>query len=828
MSFGEASFPASPYAPEILAFSWPSQSSMTWGGFAMELETEVSRLRGLLNTQMDIIDVLMTMSGDFIKSAVRLGRLCEIALRDRIDLYEMAARLAHAGATEISMTKDDLTHIVKQADDAIKQAQEDAAKQEAAAMGNPIAVGAIEGALVGTIEGIVANAAAEAQLRDGEAAEKVGGYSLELAKLTGVGDMLGQGTTSGMGSGVPAAPAFSGGGAPATPAPQDGGGFKAQPASKEYDEASNAYAEASQNDGTPAQQSPPDGSQSGAQPGVKPAARHLDNPLNAKDAANSSTNNPLSQGLSSLGSMPGGGSSGGASNPGSLVQSMMSPLTSSMNPGSAMNPASSMNPASALNPASGGMPGGGGVGSGAGPLGSAGASSGAGGAGGFGQGASAAGAGAGLAESATRMGAGAVSAGANAVGAAAAAGGEIAQGAAASSAAASSAVAPASTSPAIAGGAGGAPMAMMGPAGTGAGTAGSGLPLAAGSAPSNTPPSVAGTPNVTTGGAPAAGPTAGAVAGAPPAMVMSKSPIKSVGGGGAGIEAMIGQAAAASARVVQALVAQTRGVGYMGLDWAVSLMLERSGQVTAWLATNEGPSYIPFGVRVPADVRVAVADRNVGTQLWENSAGGGDPLEVLARHARLRLDGAPGGRVLALASSLPAQRVSDWAGEIGAKPVRVDPTLVDPRDRSLVEGAGGLIHRCAAAMPRDWQQASAFDAEQRFRIAARHMHMAVCSGHLSGAAVEEAMRMFEDHQPISEELWAGVRKEWNTAVYEYQHAMKMRGHGGAGDPVQAFMKARAAEVVMALRNYDSVDGIADILYATRLAGAPLSPAAAVV
>ncbi|MEY8019107.1 hypothetical protein [Mycobacterium servetii] len=220
MSFGEASFPASPYAPEILALSWPSQSSTLWGGLAMEFETEVSRLRGLLNTQMDIIEVLMTMSGEFIKSAVRLGRLAEIALRDRIELYETAARLAHAGATEISMTKDDLTQIVKQADDAIKQAQEDAAKQEAAAMGNPIAIGVIEGALVGTIEGIVANAAAEAQLRDGEAAAKVGGYSMELAQLSSTGDMLGQGTTSEMGSGIPAAPAFNGGGVPASPAPR--------------------------------------------------------------------------------------------------------------------------------------------------------------------------------------------------------------------------------------------------------------------------------------------------------------------------------------------------------------------------------------------------------------------------------------------------------------------------------------------------------------------------------------------------------------------------------------------------------------------------------
>jgi hypothetical protein len=41
-------------------------------------------------------------------------------------------------------------------------------------------------------------------------------------------------------------------------------------------------------------------------------------------------------------------------------------------------------------------------------------------------------------------------------------------------------------------------------------------------------------------------------------------------------------------------------------------------------------------------------------------------------------------------------------------------------------------------------------------------------------------------------------------------------------------QARAAEVVLCLRNFDTVEGCADLLYASRLAGAPLNPAAAVV
>ncbi|UQX12556.1 hypothetical protein [Candidatus Mycobacterium methanotrophicum] len=101
MSFGKISFPASPYAPEILALSWPSQSSTLWDGWTTELGAEVMRLRGQLNTQMDIIEVLMTMSGEFVKSGVRLGRLREIALRDRIELYEAAARQTHAARHHI-------------------------------------------------------------------------------------------------------------------------------------------------------------------------------------------------------------------------------------------------------------------------------------------------------------------------------------------------------------------------------------------------------------------------------------------------------------------------------------------------------------------------------------------------------------------------------------------------------------------------------------------------------------------------------------------------------------------------------------------------------
>jgi hypothetical protein len=106
------------------------------------------------------------------------------------------------------------------------------------------------------------------------------------------------------------------------------------------------------------------------------------------------------------------------------------------------------------------------------------------------------------------------------------------------------------------------------------------------------------------------------------------------------------------------------------------------------------------------------------------------------------------------------------------------------------------------------------------------MHMATTAGHLSGAACEKVMRLFEERKPIDDALWEDVRKERFMALVEYESAVSMRGHGGS-EPARALAAARAAEVIECLRHYDTAEGCADLLYATRLAGAPLSPAAAV-
>lgn len=185
---------------------------------------------------------------------------------------------------------------------------------------------------------------------------------------------------------------------------------------------------------------------------------------------------------------------------------------------------------------------------------------------------------------------------------------------------------------------------------------------------------------------------------------MTGSPIAGIAAGGVDGDVLVTRAAEAGQLVVTGLVAQTRATGYLPIDWAVSLLYEASGQVSAWLATSEGPSYIPLGVQIPEDVAVAVADETVGAQAWADAyaAGRADPLQVVVEHARAR-DGATAGvRVLAIASTLPMGRVADWAATVGARAVSLNPTMVDPGTASEL-GAGsytGVRWRCRGSGDR--------------------------------------------------------------------------------------------------------------------------------
>jgi len=341
-------------------------------------------------------------------------------------------------------------------------------------------------------------------------------------------------------------------------------------------------------------------------------------------------------------------------------------------------------------------------------------------------------------------------------------------------------------------------------------------------------------PAVPLSGPPSAPPSAG---GAPPSMggvppgaqyaplampQQAHGGVRSIGADGATGSVLIDQAAAVGADVIAAMLTQTALAGYISIDFAVSLIYERTGGVTAWLATSEGASAIPLGMRIPQDVKLAVNDPVIGRDLWSTSAAGGgaNPLQIITEHAKAREMAAVGTTVLAVASATPG--VAEWAKELEARPVQLDAASVRP-----VADLGHTLHRCEVAMPWEWRQANAFDAHDRLRIAARHMHMAMTAGHLNGAASEQVMRLFERREPISDELWDGVHKDRMNALVKYDLA-KMRLSYGAPELARLLATVRAAEVIESLRHYDTVEGCADLLYATRLAGAPLSPDAAAV
>lgn len=440
--------------------------------------------------------------------------------------------------------------------------------------------------------------------------------------------------------------------------------------------------------------------------------------------------------------------------------------------------------------------------------------------------------GSGIAESSARLASGAVNTAVNAASGAAGVGSNVAQNvvsqAAAQAPAAAAPPAAASTVPAATAPAGGGPM-MMPPAGAAAGSSSVINPVTStpvgspnvGGGPASTP-AASPTPVSSGGGlAPQAG-SSGSLAPAP--VAMQGPGVRGIGADGASGDVLFGQAMDAGRDVVSAMVAQTIGTGYVTVHYAVALVYERGGTVSAWLATSEGASYIPMGVRVPRDVRLSVTDPVVGHELWESSAaaGGANPLEVVVRQAAAREMAAPGTRVLAVASSLPMGQVIDWAGEVGARPVSVDPKTLTP----IKTPDMSMAHRCAVAMPWEWRQANKFSEEERLAVAMRHMHMAATAGGLRSGAAEEILDRFESRKPIDEKLWHDVNHARFTTMIEYELAKQSVGQGGS-DPARALASARAAEVILCLRDYNTVEGCADLLYASRLAGAPLNPAAAV-
>ncbi|OFJ50942.1 hypothetical protein BEL07_25535 [Mycolicibacterium grossiae] len=806
--------PATEHSAEILAGSWPAQSVMSWSGYAMDFSQAANRLFKELDTQADIKDILGPMEGAFIDSARGLAMGRETALQNRIEAYRHISKKSHWAANELHSTKSDLVEIVKQAEENIKTSRENAEKAKAVARANPLAgepaVAAIESQLQSSIAAIVALAKSNAMARDSQGAGTVTALSTDISQWAApfVNHILPQtGGIPDMG-GLPAAPAPA---APASP-----GGIKPV----DYTSTGDSLRQAA---GTENAQNAANNTQGRPENNVQQTAFKQPDKIEPHEAGKQQTSSPPA---ASAPSSPSPSSAGSSGNPSSVLGQMMKPASSGS---SSSSPASSSSSASsgASNPAaasqSSQMANANGANAGAGTGTGANAAANAAGRAGM------ASLGSGIADTSAKMASGAVNAASNAMSTAANVGSNVAQNVAHAAAQAPAAASPgAVTTPASVGGApvsGGAPMGGMMPAAPAGGvgavnpvTSGGGAP----SAPAATPTSPAASP--VGGGVPQA--TAAGAAGSSYAPVaVPHSLIRGIGADGATGDVIFDQAMDAGHDVVKALVAQTLGTGYIDIHYAVSLIWERGGTISAWMATSEGASYIPLGVRVPQDVRLSITDPIIGHELTKTSAeaGGANPLEIVVRQAEAREQAAPGARVLALASSLPMDRVMDWAGMVGARPVSVNPKEVDRATGTDMS----MLHRCAVAMPWEWRQANAFSEDDRLRVAARHMHMAANAGHLGGGAAERVIELFEERQPIPEPLWADVAKQRFMALIGYQSAMSNAGQGGAEPPARLLASARAAEVVLCLRDYGSAEGCADLLYASRLAGAPLSPAAAV-
>lgn len=799
--------PVTEHSAQILVGSWPSQSVMAWAGYAMAFKQQAHLLSDQLDTQMDIKESLAGMDGYLIDKLLLLTRGRETALQNRIAAYLHISNKARWAANELQATKTELTDIVNAAEEKIRVSRENAEKAKQASAGVPGAVAAIESQLQTAITGLVANAKREAQARDLQGATTVTALSNDISQWASPYTNM-PFPESELGSApVPSspgalAPSQNGSG---TMSPVDHSTFKESPLDR---------------------QSQPEQSAPRQEQSIQQTAMRTPDKADPGDVARpEKSQSPLSSAPSSPASS--GGSSSGGGNSASSLGQMMRPASSGSSSSGGSSPASSSGSASPANAAQSGQmanakPGG---------IPAAGAGTGAGaGAGAGGRALGLASLGSGIAESSARLASGAVNTATNMAAGAASVGGNVAPNVAQAAAAAASA--PVTSPPPAAGG--GAPMGMM-PAGAAAAGGGSAVVNPVTSSPA---PGAGGSANV--GGGPpssssGSGPSPASAAGSggvasqaagsgSVAPVAVQSPgVRGVGVGGASGDLLYQQAMDAAGDVVSAMVAQSVGSGYIEIHYAAALVYERGGSVSAWLATSEGASYIPLGVRVPHDVRLSVTDPVVGRELWEKSAaaGGANPLEIVVRQAEARDMASPGGRVLAVASSLPMDQVIDWAGEVGARPVSVDPKAI------AAAPDAGVLHRCAVAMPWEWRQANAFSEQERFRVASRHMYMAVSAGLLSGSgACEQVMEQFELRQPIDDALWRDVDRARFMSLIEYEMAMRSAGQGGA-EPARALAAARAAEVVLCLRNYSTAEGCADLLYASRLAGAPLNPAAAV-
>lgn len=761
---GDVPKPTSAHADVILRALWPMQSESAWGAFAASLKAEALRLFSEDDQQHAILRQVATdQDGPFIDAATRLVTISSTTLAARYKTYAATSETADAVARRIWATKLCMAESVDNAQTTITAAENELNPKIMAS--KTAGQAALAAALKGELDGRTTAAITLAQ------SEVVSAAAEGSSAITALAAKV-----------VATQPKSHGNSAPTLPAPpmSSGGTGQSRPPGAhgvDYHRSLNGSDRAGLPESTTDRGHLPRNSRDARAPGPETTSGTPDKTGGSPNSAPPFAASAPSSGTNST--------TGGS--PSSVLASMIKPPTSTGPPASGAGSSSAAGSPSGITgppgqqPTTTSRPGTG-----------------------ISRAISAASAGITIAETAARTGTGAIAATSSALGAATNTSGQVA--------AQPTAVAPNTmTSPITPPTA--APLVAMPSTATPTATGGSASP----------PPS--GMPGLPVTPSPVA--AAGSV---PEPLPMTQ--MRALGGGSPAPtgETLTGQAAEAARSILETLIAQTWHVGYGGTEfsWAVSVIADRTGQFTAWLASSEGPSYVPRGVRLPTAVRLAVTDQIVGRELWETSAqhGGADPIKLLVQHAQMLDAAAAGTRVLALAAAVPREHLADWASQVGARPVSLDPRLVAAA--AAAPGAGQ--HRCEAVMPWEWQQANTFHERKRRKVAAQCATAATEAGHLNNPACRRVIDAFTRGQAITESDWADITQAHVEAWVDYDLA-RMAAHaiGGSTDPSPiewTFRTARAAEVVQCLREANSAAGCADLLYASRLAGAPLSAAMA--
>jgi hypothetical protein len=786
---GDIPAPDTPHAGLMLGGMWPASSASEWEAASRELRVIGARLNSEVEGAQPAILRLVTnddQSGPTIDALTRLVQRRTATAIARVKAYGLGGMAADAVSAATYTAKLSMDESVRWGEKTIEAAQAELKPQIAAAQA--AGQGAVAAAKTAELDERTIAAISKAQDEVWTAAiAGAGKVEAAEAALASAAPLLlaaaaQAGTAVPMSGGTASAPAAP---APAIPASGGGGAQNVDyNVGEDGTDADHGVAPANSNQNV----NPGDGSQQ--PPKVEPAASTTPNGTAPASPPVASAPSP---GGPSMGGMGGG--------PSSVLGSMMQPMHGIASPASSP-PMSSAGAAGSP----GGMPG---VGAG-----SAGAPSpgGVGGAGaGGGPGVSPAGAGRFAAGVAGAAGS-AASIGQAVPAAAASAAGNVASGASAAAAnAANAAAAPAASTPPAGGG---VPPVMSGPA-----VMAHAAPMVPPSpvAGSSSSPVVSGGPGPTpvTGSVPVGGQTlpAGGVSatgGFAPGVV----PLLTHGGPVpdhiSGAE--LSDAAASAARVVVlAMVAQSRGYG-IGMHWGTSVLQSREGVVSAWLASNEGPGYVPVGARIPDGVRVVFADPQFGQDLTDRYGAGSAPADVLAEHARMYVGSSSGARVLAMAATAGPGQDVDYVDRDGVRIVTIDARAVEPG-----HGYAGQ-HRCQVR-PADWDLVSQIPGDELGREAIGLAQEAVpASGVTYGSSVEVLERLASG-EPVTKTQWYEVAVDMSGRVSEYQLARD----GQNPSPEQLwhmYRMARGTEAVWLLQHVGpgNRDAFADVLYAAREAG----------